>query len=91
MEFIDYYNDVSGRDTYDGDDDNKRVSEESTYDREFINDTEIENNLLDYYCWIIMSDAEEDPFSQSDMDAFLDEDVEARNYCLYLEGGETFC
>lgn len=31
------------------------------------------------------SDAEEDAFLHSDIDAFLDQDVEARSYCLYSE------
>ena len=86
MESLDYYADVSGSDTNDDDDSIKCVSEESTYDREYIDDTEIVNNPSDYYGLTnvtrSVSDAEGDVSSQSDIDAFLDEGVEARNCCL---------
>ena len=47
MQFIDYYADVCGSDT--NDNNNKKISEEPAYDREVIDDTEIENNPSDYY------------------------------------------
>lgn len=79
MEFIDYYTDVSGSDA-DGNS-NRENSEESTYGHIFIENTEIQNNLSGYYGLTNVtkstSDAEEDAFSESDTNAFLDKDVEA--------------
>ena len=65
MQFIDYYADVCGSDT--NDNNNKKVSEEPAYDREVIDDTEIENDPSDYYDLTNVtrsaSEAEEDAFS----------------------------
>lgn len=64
MEFIDYYTDVSGSDT-DGDN-NRKDSEESTYGRIFIENTDIQSNLSGYYGLTNVTrstfDAEEDAF-----------------------------
>ena len=61
------------------------------------NGTEIKNNPSDYYdiTNVIRSvfNAEEEAFLQSDGDAFLNEDAEARNYCPYSEDekADDFC
>ena len=53
------------------------------------NGTEIKNNPSDYYDLtnVIRSvfNAEEEASLQLDVDAFLNEDAEARNYCPYSE------
>lgn len=62
------------------------MQNKSVLNRAFIDDfTEIENNNpSDYYgstnVTRILSSTEEDNFSQSDVDAFLEDDVEARNF-----------
>lgn len=88
MKFIHYYTDVSGSYTNVGDDDDS--NEISLSLLKFIDDTEIQNNPSDYYCLknvtTSVSDAERDAFSQSDVDAFMNKDVETRHYCFYSEG-----
>ena len=59
--------------------DKKEVSLDS-----FIDDLTLDGNPLDYYGFTdatrAISCAEEDPFSESDVEKFLDNNVEARNY-----------
>lgn len=55
-------------------------------------DSETDNNPSDYYGLTnirrSISDAEDDAFFGSDIEEFLDESVEARNYCLTYEDEE---
>lgn len=55
-------------------------------------DSETDNNPSDYYGLTnirrSISDAEDDAFFGSDIEEFLDENVEARNYCLTYEDEE---
>ena len=77
IEFINDYADVSS----DNDDNNDDIKNEKVDLDNFIDDTEIENNPSDF-CGLSnvkrsLSDAEEDAFSESDIEVFLDEITEA--------------
>ena len=77
IEYINDYADVSS----DNDGNNDDIKNEKVDLDNFIDDTEIENNPSDF-CGLSnvkrsFSDAEEDAFSESDIEVFLDEITEA--------------
>ena len=83
MEYLNCYVEVS-----DDSDENKQEQEiiaKVSLDNFIDDNTEIENNLSDYYGLTnitrSISDAKKDAFSESDIEDFPDKNLEARNYC----------